>query len=114
MFGVLCIYLLIGMVFSASFGLIQALSNENFFTDGRGVTADFLYYSFSTLTTTGYGDLVAATSLGRSLSITEALTRSDLSRHRRRADRGQRPGLRATRAEWSASDSAKVRVGEDR
>ena len=61
MFGVLCIYLLIGMLFSASFGLIQSLSNEDFFTDGRGVTADFLYYSFSTLTTTGYGDLVAAT-----------------------------------------------------
>ena len=73
MYGVLCIYLLIGMVFSASFGLIQALSNEDFFTTGRGVTADFLYYSFSTLTTTGYGDLVAATGLGRSLSIAEAL-----------------------------------------
>ena len=73
MFGVLCIYLLVGMLFSASFGLIQSLSNEDFFTDGPGVTADFLYYSFATLTTTGYGDLVAATSLGRSLSITEAL-----------------------------------------
>ena len=73
MFGVLCLYLLIGMVFSASFGLIEAISNENFFSEGPGQTADFLYYSFSTLTTTGYGDLVAATRLGRSLAITEAL-----------------------------------------
>ncbi len=74
MFGVLCLYLLIGLVFSASFGLIQAISNENFFTEGPGQTADYLYYSFATLTTTGYGDLVAATRLGRSLAITEALT----------------------------------------
>lgn len=73
MFGVLCIYLLIGMVFSASFGLIQSVGNENFFTDGPGQTSDFLYYSFATLTTTGYGDLIAATNFGRSLSITEAL-----------------------------------------
>ncbi len=73
MFGVLCIYLLIGMLFSAAFGVIQALSNEDFFTDGPGNTSDYLYYSFATLTTTGYGDLVAAPNLGRSLAITEAL-----------------------------------------
>jgi hypothetical protein len=34
---------------------------------------DFLYLSYATLTTVGYGDLVAATNLGRSLAITEAL-----------------------------------------
>jgi voltage-gated potassium channel Kch len=34
---------------------------------------DFLYFSFATLTTVGYGDLVAATDLGRSLAISEAL-----------------------------------------
>jgi len=73
MYGVLCIYLLIGMVFGAMFGVAQSLSNDDFFVDVRGDTADFLYFSFSTLTTTGYGDLIAATSLGRSMSITEAL-----------------------------------------
>jgi hypothetical protein len=30
-------------------------------------------FSYATLTTVGYGDLVAATNLGRSLAITEAL-----------------------------------------
>ena len=34
---------------------------------------DFIYFSYATLTTVGYGDLVAATNLGRSLAITEAL-----------------------------------------
>lgn len=73
MYGVLCIYLLIGMVFAATFSLAQSLSNEEFFVDATGNTSDFLYFSYSTLSTTGYGDLIAATSLGRSLSITEAL-----------------------------------------
>ena len=73
MFGVLCIYLLIGMLFSAAFGVAQAVSGDDFFDSGPGVTADYLYFSFATLTTTGYGDLIAATNLGRSLAITEAL-----------------------------------------
>lgn len=73
MFGVLCIYLLIGMLFSAGFGVAQALSDEGFFASGAGDVSDFLYFSYTTLTTTGYGDLVAGTGLGRSLAIIEAL-----------------------------------------
>ena len=38
-----------------------------------GDSSDFVYFSFATLTTVGYGDLTAATDLGRSLAITEAL-----------------------------------------
>ena len=34
---------------------------------------DFIYFSFTTLTTTGYGDFTAGTSLGRMLAISEAL-----------------------------------------
>jgi Ion channel len=74
MFGVLCIYLLIGMFFGTMYGAIESVSNEPFFVGGgREDISDFLYFSFSTLTTTGYGDLVAATNLGRALAITEAL-----------------------------------------
>jgi len=74
MFGVLCIYLLIGLLFGNMFGTIQVLSGEPFFTE-KGVedTADFLYFSFSTLTTVGFGDVIAATNVGRALSIAEAL-----------------------------------------
>ena len=36
--------------------------------------ADFLYFSFITLTTVGYGDLTAADNLGRSVAVLEALT----------------------------------------
>jgi hypothetical protein len=73
MFGVLCLYLLIGLLFAVAYAAIQDLSSADFFTTRDTGRDDFLYYSYSTLTTTGYGDLIAATNLGRSLSITEAL-----------------------------------------
>lgn len=74
MFGVLCIYLLVGLLFGSMFNAIETFSNEPFFTtSGVEDTSDFLYFSFATLTTVGYGDLIAATGLGRSLAITEAL-----------------------------------------
>jgi hypothetical protein len=74
MFGVLCIYLLIGLLFATGFGLIEAVGEPGFFSHGIvGDSSNFLYFSFATLTTVGYGDLTAATDLGRSLAITEAL-----------------------------------------
>jgi Ion channel len=74
MFGVLCIYLLLGMVFAAGYGVVDAIVDEPFFNrEEADDTEDFLYFSFATLTTVGYGDLTAATDLGRSIAITEAL-----------------------------------------
>jgi hypothetical protein len=73
MFGVLCLYLLIGLMFGVADATIQQISGTDFFTTGHAGRDDFLYFSYATLTTVGYGDLVAATNLGRSLAITEAL-----------------------------------------
>jgi hypothetical protein len=74
MFGVLCIYLLIGSLFAFVYGTVDDLGSTRFFAQiANGDTSDYLYFSFATLTTTGYGDLTAATDLGRSLAITEAL-----------------------------------------
>jgi hypothetical protein len=72
MFGVLCLYLLLGLLFASAFNAIQAVSNDPFFATGSGGSQDFIYFSFTTITTTGYGDLTAATDLGRSLANTEA------------------------------------------
>lgn len=74
MFGVLCVYLLIGTSFGFAYGLIDTVRDGGFFAQvASGTQSDYLYFSFATLTTTGYGDLTAATDLGRSLAITEAL-----------------------------------------
>jgi hypothetical protein len=75
MFGVLCLYLLIGLLFGVAFATIQQLSGTDFFTNGQHAGRDdFLYFSYTTLSTVGYGDLVARTDVGRSLAVTEALT----------------------------------------
>jgi hypothetical protein len=74
MFGVLCIYLLVGSFFAFGYGAVGALSDAPFFAQTSSESsADFLYYSFTTLTTTGFGDLTAAENLGRSVTIMEAL-----------------------------------------
>jgi hypothetical protein len=74
MFGVLCLYLLIGLLFGAAYGVIDELSSRSFFAQGGGGRDEFLYFSYSTLSTVGYGDLTAGTNLGRSLAMAEALS----------------------------------------
>jgi len=75
MFGVLCIYLLIGMLFAYAYGLVGDAQSQPFFASGIDPDiSDYLYFSFATITTVGYGDLAAATDLGRSVAIAEALT----------------------------------------
>jgi len=74
MFGVLCIYLLIGMLFAFADGLVGDVLSEPFFASRINADiSDYLYFSFATLTTVGYGDLTAATDVGRSMAIAEAL-----------------------------------------
>jgi hypothetical protein len=74
MFGVLCIYLLLGMLFASAYALVGDAQTEAFFASSIDPDiSDYLYFSFATLTTVGYGDLSAATDLGRSVAITEAL-----------------------------------------
>jgi hypothetical protein len=73
-FAGLCLYLLLGLGGSFLFASIEDVSGDPFFVEiSSGTPNDFLYYSFATLTTTGYGDLSAATSIARAASITIAL-----------------------------------------
>jgi ion channel len=72
--GVLSLYMLIGMAFAFTYGAVDRFGDTAFFTDGDLATvSNCLYFSFTTLTTVGYGDFAAATSLGHTLAVFEAL-----------------------------------------
>jgi hypothetical protein len=74
MLGALATYLMLGMAFAFAYRCIAAFQAAPFFGDkGDGTLADHLFYSFVTLTTTGYGDLVPAGNPGRTLAVLEAL-----------------------------------------
>lgn len=72
--GVLAIYLLAGMFFSFLYAAVDAVDDDSFFAQtsvaGR---SDFLYFSYITISTTGYGDLTPAPDVGRMFAVAEAL-----------------------------------------
>jgi hypothetical protein len=70
----LSIYVLFGMFWAFTYGVIGGLGSAPFFAQpGAATTADYLYFSFVTQTTVGYGDLSAATNPGRTCAVLEAL-----------------------------------------
>jgi hypothetical protein len=77
--GAVAAYLLIGLIFAGAFDLVAALAPGAFLANGQPMAAralggDFTFFSFVTLTSTGYGDLVPAHRVARSLAILEAIT----------------------------------------
>jgi hypothetical protein len=74
-YGALSAYLIVGLMFAACYAAIQQLDGTDFFANRQPVNAQTLqYFSFTTLTTLGYGDFTAAGSGGRSIAVLEALT----------------------------------------
>jgi len=72
--GALCIYLLIGLLYTFTYGAIAALQSGPFFAQGTDGTASIrLYFSVVSLATVGYGDYTAATDLGRTVAGSEGL-----------------------------------------
>jgi hypothetical protein len=72
--GALSAYLLLGMAFAFAYRTIGAVQSGPFFgTAGDGTVTDDLFFSFITLTTTGYGNLVPAGNPGQTLAVFEAL-----------------------------------------
>ena len=73
-FGVLSLYILIGIAFGFVYGAIDKLGGDPFFAGGQAATVSHcLYFSFTTLATVGYGDYVARTDVGHTLAVSEAL-----------------------------------------
>jgi Ion channel len=72
--GALCIYLLLGMVFTFAYNAVTLLEDGAFFANGSdGTPFERLYFSYVTLATLGYGDYTAGGTLGRSLAVFEVL-----------------------------------------
>jgi hypothetical protein len=74
MLGALAAYLLIGMAFAFAYRSVAGFQSGPFFgPQGEGTVSQDLFFSFITLTTTGYGNLVPATNPGQSMAVLEAL-----------------------------------------
>jgi hypothetical protein len=75
-YGAFSAYLVLGLMFAAFFAAIYHFSGDKFFVTGEQVngTQTFQYFSFTTLTTLGYGDYTAAYSSGQAVAVLEALT----------------------------------------
>jgi hypothetical protein len=74
-YGALSAYLIIGLMFAAFYAAIERLGGGSFFAHHQPAnTQTFQYFSFTTLTTLGYGDFTAAGNSGRALAVIEALT----------------------------------------
>ncbi len=72
--GALCVYLLLGLAFVSAYGFLDAVYSESVFVDVDDPSSfDYTYFSFVTLTTVGYGDVVAAQDLTRMVAVSEAL-----------------------------------------
>ena len=57
--GALSVYTVLGILFTFAYGMIDRLQSGPFFEGvPHPVGSDFLFFSYTTLTTTGYGDLV--------------------------------------------------------
>ena len=71
----ICLYVMIGLFFSYVFSVVQAGNPHHaFFTQSSNATqSDFLYFSFTVVTTVGFGDFTASGGLGRTLSVFEAM-----------------------------------------
>jgi Ion channel len=74
-YGALSAYIVIGLMFATFYAAIEHLGAGHFFANGQHAnTQTFQYFSFTTLTTLGYGDFTAAGNGGRALAVMEALT----------------------------------------
>jgi ion channel len=73
--GAIAAYLMAGMAFAFAYLALGALQAGPFFgSQGEGSFPQDLFFSFTTLTTTGYGNLVPATNPGQTFAVGEMLT----------------------------------------
>ncbi|HXC45016.1 MAG TPA: potassium channel family protein [Solirubrobacteraceae bacterium] len=72
--GALTLYLLLGLLFAWAIGFVAKVETPQYFVQtANPSTSQIVYFSFTVMTTTGFGDLSAATHIGRALAVVEML-----------------------------------------
>ena len=76
--GAVCVFLLIGIIWNLAYQVIyffdhSAFNNIAARSFSAEATVDLVYYSFSTLTTLGYGDITPVSGPARMFAVTEAI-----------------------------------------
>jgi Ion channel len=75
--GALCAYVLIGLLFAFVYLAVDDLRDAPFFAQpGSHEQGEYLYFSFVSLTTLGFGDLSPSVGLPQALTVVEALVGS--------------------------------------
>jgi hypothetical protein len=73
-YGAVSAYMIVGLMFASVYGAMYRFGGGTFFASGSpGNVNTFQYFSFTTLTTLGYGDFTAAGNSGRAVAVLEAL-----------------------------------------
>ncbi|MGP7999575.1 MAG: potassium channel family protein [Streptosporangiaceae bacterium] len=75
-YGAVSAYLILGLMFAAVYAAMYHFGGDHFFAQ-KGQpenTRTWQYFSFVTLTTTGYGDFTAGASGGQAVAVIEAIT----------------------------------------
>lgn len=75
--GAVCVYLLLGVIWALSYAIVELRTPGSFegfaaWTD-RGFDSEWLYFSFVTMTTLGYGDLLPISATARALAYMQAV-----------------------------------------
>jgi hypothetical protein len=72
--GAISVYAVLGILFTFAYGTIDRLQGGPFFEEtARPEGGDFLFFSYTTLTTTGYGNLVPGGQPGRMIAGLEMM-----------------------------------------
>ena len=75
--GAVCVFLLLGVIWALAYSFLELLIPSSFTGiepgAGQGWESDWIYFSFVTLTTLGYGDITPVSATARSLVYMQAI-----------------------------------------
>jgi hypothetical protein len=75
--GAVCVYLLLGVIWALAYSMLELAAPGSFggfdTWGGRGWDSEWLYFSFVTMTTLGYGDLLPISATARAMAYLQAV-----------------------------------------